>query len=81
LVENDYLDRANIDVIKGQVKMIDVENKKMMVTGYRKPITFDKILIAWGADKNKLLTNYSNVHYIEDRFSHAKVHNDLIKAN
>jgi len=38
-------------------------------------------LIAWGSDKSKLRQNYSNVHYIEDRFSHAKLHNDLIKAN
>jgi flagellar basal body rod protein FlgG len=35
LVENDYLDRANVDVIKGQVKMIDVENRKMAISGYR----------------------------------------------
>lgn len=29
LVETDYLDRANVDVIKGQVKMIDTINRKM----------------------------------------------------
>lgn len=75
MVEQDYLDRANVDIIKGNVKMIDVENRRMQVQGYRKPIEFDKILIAWGADRVKLNKNYSNVHYIEDRFSHAKVHN------
>lgn len=80
LVENDYLDRANIDIIKGGVKYIDVDNRKILVNGYRKPIPFDKIIVAWGADRNKLKQSYSNVHYIEDRFSHAKVHNDLLKA-
>jgi NADH dehydrogenase FAD-containing subunit len=55
--------------------MIDVENKKISVAGLRKPLYFDKILVAWGADKNRLEKSYANVHYIEDRFSHAKVHN------
>ena len=36
--------------------------------------------MAWGAEKKRLGTNYSNVHYIEDKFSHAKVHNDLLRA-
>jgi hypothetical protein len=31
LVENDYLDRANVDIIKGQIKMIDVKNFKIQV--------------------------------------------------
>ena len=47
----------------------------MRVRGMRKPINFEKILIAWGAEKEKLEKNYPNVYYIEDRFSHAKVHN------
>jgi len=46
----------------------------------RQPLQFDKLLVAWGAEKNKLGQSYSNVHYIEDRFSHAKVHNSLLKA-
>ena len=54
LVENDYLDRANVDVIKGNVKMIDVKNNKMQVSGYRTPIKFDKVLVAWGADRKRL---------------------------
>jgi UDP-N-acetylglucosamine 2-epimerase len=37
-------------------------------------------MVTWGAEKRKLQQNYSNVHYIEDRFSHAKLHNSLIKA-
>jgi hypothetical protein len=36
-VEDDYLDRANVDVIKGNVKVIDVENNKMQISGYTKP--------------------------------------------
>lgn len=69
-----------MDIIKGEVKMIDIENRKMAVAGLRKPLYFDKILVAWGADKNRLGKSYTNVHYIEDRFSHAKVHNSLLKA-
>ena len=46
----------------------------------RAPLQFDKLLVAWGAEKMKLEKNYPNVHYIEDKFSHAKVHNDLVKA-
>jgi thioredoxin reductase len=53
----------------------------MKVTGYRKNIHYDKILVAWGADKKRLEKSFSNVHYIEDRYSHAKVHNDLLRAN
>ena len=37
-------------------------------------------MIAWGAEKRKLQKTFTNVHYIEDRFSHAKLHNSLIKA-
>jgi hypothetical protein len=29
---------------------------------------------------NLILIDYTNVHYLEDRFSHAKCHNELIKA-
>lgn len=60
--------------------MIDIKGKKISVAGYRAPIFFDKILVAWGAEKVKLQQSYSNVHYIEDRFSHAKIHNQLIKS-
>lgn len=80
LVETDYLDRANVDVIKGQVKMIDTINRKLQVQGYKNPFNFEKVLVAWGANRKRLKKSYSNVHYIEDRFSHAKVHNDLLKA-
>ena len=42
------------------------------------------MLIAWGSQKNKLGISeekkYSNIYYIEDRHSHAKVHNEILKA-
>ena len=57
---------------------------KIVVRGQKKPIEFDKVLIAWGSYKKRLnsanQTSYSNVYYLEDRFSHAKCHNELIKA-
>lgn len=37
------------------------------VRGEKKPIPFDKILIAWGSEKKKLATQYSNLYYLEDR--------------
>ena len=38
------------------------------------------MLIAWGAYKKRLAKDYTNVHYLEDRYSHAKCHNEIIKA-
>lgn len=52
----------------------------MTIKGLRKPLEFDKVIVAWGAEQRKLAQTYSNVHYIEDRFSHAKIHNELIRA-
>ena len=50
LVEDDYLDRANVDVIKGEVRTIDVEKKYMKIKGLRQPLRFDKCIVAWGCD-------------------------------
>lgn len=36
--------------------------------------------MAWGAHKQKLAKSYTNVHYIEDRVSHSKVHNEILRA-
>lgn len=41
---------------------------------------FDKMLIAWGCTKKRLAKEYSNVHYLEDRYAHARCHNALLKA-
>ena len=80
LVEDDYLDRANVDIIQGEVQQIDVNSKLMRIKGQRNLLKFDKVIVAWGANQKKLNQHYSNVHYIEDRFSHAKIHNELIRS-
>ena len=54
LVEDDYLDRANVDIVKGEVRAIDVNKKQMVVKGLRKPLKFDKVIVAWGADQKRL---------------------------
>lgn len=38
LVEDDYLDRANVDVIKGELKKIDVNTRTIDIKNHRKPI-------------------------------------------
>ena len=51
LTDLDFLDRANITVIKGNVKAIDKEKKLIKIRGIKDVIKFDKLLIAWGANK------------------------------
>ena len=80
MVEEDYLDRANIDVIKGELKTIDLNNNIITVKGVKEQIYFDKVMIAWGSYKKRLSKEYSNVFYLEDRHSHARCHNELLKA-
>ncbi len=80
MVEEDYFDRANIDVVKGEIKTIDLNKKEIVVKGLKKPMPFDKILIAWGANKKRLNQEYSNVFVLEDRQSHARCHNEILKA-
>lgn len=80
MVEEDYLDRANIEVVKGEVKSIDLNKNFVVVKGVKEPIKFDKIMIAWGALKKRLGKEYTNVYYLEDRQSHARCHNEILKA-
>ena len=80
LVEEDYLDRANIDVVKGEIKTIDLNHNQIVVKGVKEAIKFDKVMIAWGAYKQRLNQEYSNVFYLEDRHSHARCHNEMLKA-
>jgi len=81
MVEEDYLDRANVDVVKGEIKTIDLNRNQIVVKGVKESIHFDKVLVAWGAYKKRLGTQeYSNVFYLEDRHSHARCHNEIIKA-
>jgi len=74
------LDRANITVIKGEPKAIDKTRKLIKLKGSREVIEFDKMLVAWGAHKKRLNKDYTNVFYLEYRYSHAKAHNEIIKA-
>jgi len=76
----DFLDKANITVIKGDIKNIDKEKKLIRIKGLKQHIQFDKMLVAWGAYKKRLTKDYSNVFYLEDRYSHAKCHNEILKA-
>ena len=80
MVEEDYLDRANVDVVKGEVKGIDLTKNLLFVKGHTEPIQFDKVLVAWGSQKKRLNKEYSNVYYLEDRHSHARAHNEILKA-
>ena len=80
MVEEDYLDRANVDVVKGEVKGIDLTKNLLFVKGHSEPIQFDKVLVAWGSQKKRLNKEYSNVYYLEDRHSHARAHNEILKA-
>jgi len=80
MVEEDYLDRANIDVVKGELKTIDLNNNVITVKGVKDQIHFDKVMIAWGSYKKRLGKEYSNVFYLEDRHSHARCHNEMLKA-
>ena len=80
LTDMDFMDRANIMVIKGDVKKIDVNGKYLLLKGAKERINFDKLLVAWGSHKKRLKNDYSNIFYLEDRFSHAKCHNEIIKA-
>ena len=79
-MEQDFLDKANIKVVKGNVANIDYEKKTIKVRGLAKPIDYDKCLFAVGSSKKRLAKEYSNVHYLEDRHAHAKCHNAIIKA-
>ena len=38
MVEEDYLDRANIDVVSGEIKSIDLSRKSITVKGVKEPI-------------------------------------------
>jgi len=81
LTDQDFLDRANITVFKGEIKNIDTQKKEISLKGVSGKIPFDKLLVAWGSFKKRLNKDYSNVFYLEDRYAHAKCHNDILKAN
>ena len=78
--EEDYLDRANVDVIKGEIKGIDLKRNNVIIKNFGDPIHFDKLLVAWGSQKKRLNKEYTNVFYLEDRHAHARAHNEILKA-
>ena len=94
MVDDDYLERANVEVVKGDIKGIDLNKNIIVIGGLKKPIEFNKLLFAFGSFKKRLSSKtsddsgqqpnsssaYSNVFYLEDRFAHAKFHNNLLKA-
>jgi nitrite reductase/ring-hydroxylating ferredoxin subunit len=80
MVEEDYFERANIDIVKGELKSIDLQRNEITVKGLKDRIHFDKVMIAWGSYKKRLSKDYSNVFYLEDRHSHARCHNEMLKA-
>lgn len=80
LQEDDFLDKANVTVMRGRVKWIDLEKKYIEMAGAKRKIEFDKVLVAWGADKRRFKAEGTNIFYLEDKQSHARVHNELLKA-
>ena len=53
-VEENFFEAANIRVMKGELKELDVDNKRIKLRGDHKYWEFDKILFAWGSEKAKL---------------------------
>ena len=78
--DQDFLDKANVTVMNGQIKSLDKEKKVIRMKGSTQAIHFDKVLFAVGSHKKKLTSEYTNLFYLEDRFSHAKCHNEILKA-
>lgn len=79
-VEDDFLKRAQVIVKHGEIKHIDNDKGLLYLHGEERSIQYDKILLACGAYKRRLKKEYSNVYYLEDRQSHARVHNEILKA-
>ena len=58
MVEEDYFERANIDIVKGELKSIDLNRNILVVKGVKEPVRFDKVMVAWGAYKKRLDKEY-----------------------
>ena len=81
LVEPDFFERANVEVMNGAVTDINLYKRFVRLKGNKTPIRYDKVLFAWGAEKKKLSNKgMNNVYYLEDKHSHAKVHNEILLA-
>lgn len=52
----------------------------VQLKGQNEQMQYDKILLAHGSYKKRLNAEFSNAFYLEDRQSHARVHNEILKA-
>ena len=53
-VDEDFFDRNEIDLRQNQVEHIDVDERLLYLKGEKKPLEYDRILIAWGSHRAKL---------------------------
>ena len=59
-IQDDFFERANIDIIKGTVTNINYNKKYIELLNESKPIPFDKCVLACGSKKKKLNINLTN---------------------
>ena len=72
IVEQDFLDKAKVAVVREGVKKIDWKKKELYFKKGVDKINYDKLLVAWGSHKKRLSKEFSNVHYLEDKISHER---------
>ena len=60
IVDDDYLERANVEVVKGDIKTIDFNKNHIVVAGMKQPLPFNKIIMAYGAYKKRLTSGVGN---------------------
>lgn len=68
-------------VLKHPIKNINWQKQEIILKGGRTTqLLYDKLLIAWGSHKKRLKDEYSNVYYLEDRVSHQRCTQDMLRA-
>ena len=72
IVEQDFLDKAKVAVVREGIKKIDWKKKELYFKKGVDKIEYDKLLVAWGSHKKRLAKEFSNVHYLEDKISHER---------
>ena len=60
MVDDDYLERATVEVVKGDIKGIDLNKNIIVIGGLKKPIEFNKLLFAFGSFKKRLSSKTSD---------------------
>lgn len=78
LVESDLFKNAQVDVISSPIRKIDHDTREITFANGEK-VNFESVLFAGSAQK-KTDFPYSNVYTVNDFETHAKVHNEAIKA-